>query len=423
MIENNTRDMTEIPQKDFGGRVKNKEDGYSQSRRRWQYNRPLITGVIVAVSIAVLAVVLLLANRFDKDSGVAANGTESNGIAGTTSTIRIEIPFFAQEQYLVGTGVIAYMESDLSENVSTVLGEYRSSQRMDVGYPVTLKFDITGMPAGYQVAGLRVEVSENTAFDAPRVIPLSVEDRSVSIYHLKTGMQYYFRIIVTVSDGSEVFAQGTFKTAATPRILSIEGIANARDFGGWKTTSGKTVRQGVLYRGSEMDANVEDYFQITEAGKDVMLNVLGVKTELDLRWNVPTDALGEKAEHRRYATVMYLELFEEENREKVRVLFSDLADPNVYPAYIHCTYGLDRTGTICTLLGLLLGMREEDVIRAHELSALYIGGANTESLEEFIAELNKWEGETLMEKVESYLFSVGVTQAEIDSIREIFLTD
>ena len=172
-----------------------------------------------------------------------------------------------------------------------------------------------------------------------------------------------------------------------------------------------------------MDGNTEESYQITDEGKDVLLNTLGVRTELDLRWNVQANALGDAAEHRRYATAMYTELFEEENREKVRVLFSDMADPSIYPAYIHCTYGWDRTGTICTLLGFLLGMSEEDVIREQELTALCHGGSNVEQLEEFIAVIKSWEGDTMAQKVEIYLLSVGVTQNEIDSIREIFLED
>ena len=33
-----------------------------------------------------------------------------------------------------------------------------------------------------------------------------------------------------------------------------------------------------------------------------------------------------------------------------------------YPIYMHCTYGMDRTGTMCYLLGALLGMSEEDIV-------------------------------------------------------------
>lgn len=399
--------------------VKNSASQFAQSLR---YNRPLMTGILVAVLLCILGVVLLIAGRMDRTAGSAPVDSSSN-VSGTTSSIRIEIPFFAQEQYLVGRGVIAYMESDLSEDVAKVLGEYRTSQRMDTGYPVVLYFDITGMPIGYMVSALRVEVSEDTAFENPRVIPLQTEDRSVSIYHLKTGTQYYFRIVVTVSNGSEVFAQGSFKTADTPRILSIDGIANVRDLGGWKTTTGKTIKQGLLYRGSEMDAQTEAAYQITEKGKDAMLNALGIKTEIDLRWNVQTEPLGETVTKKTFAISMYTKMFEEESSQRLRKLIAELADPSIYPAYIHCTYGWDRTGTVITVLGLLLGMSEEDVIREQELSALCHGGSNTDSLEEFLALLEQWEGNNLTEKVENYLFSLGVTQEEIDSIRQIFLTE
>lgn len=386
-----------------------------------RYNRPLINGILIVLLLAVLAAVLLIAGRFDRNAGQV--DVQSGSIDGTTSTIRIEIPFFDKEQYLVGRGVIAYMESDLSEDVGMVLGEYRTSQPMDAGYPVILNFDITGMPAGYTVSALRVEVSEDTAFTAPRVIPLNVEDRSTSIYHLKTGTRYYFRIILTVSDGSEVFAQGTFQTADTPRILSIDGISNVRDLGGWNTIYGKKIRQGMIYRGSEMDGQTEESYRITESGKDVMLNVLGIKTEIDLRWNVPTEALGETVTKKTYAISMYNKLFEAESSERLRGLISELANPDIYPVYIHCSYGWDRTGTVVTVLGLLLGMEEEDIIREQELSALCHGGSNVEELEEFLSAIEQFPGNNLTEKVENYLLSLGVTREEIQSIRQILLTE
>ncbi len=400
--------------------VRGRRDDYY---RQWQYNRPLITGVLIAVSLAALIAVLLLAKRFDSTSGRNKQSGSSGTIAGTISTIRLELPFFSEPAYLIGTGAVAYMESDLAMDVSEVLAPHRTGQRLDAGYGVTLDFDITGMPAGYQVDAIRVEVSENTAFDAPRVFPLSKEDRSVSVSYLKTGTQYYYRVILTVSDGSEVFGQGVFRTADTPRLLSVEGISNVRDFGAWKTESGKTIRQGLLYRGSELDGVTDEACLLTESGKDVLLNILNVKTQLDLRWNVQMEPLAGGAEHRSYGTAAYTELLLEENNKKVRALFADLADPGIYPAYIHCTHGCNQTGTVCSLLGLLLGMSREDVIRAHELSALSVGNPNTESLEAMIAELEKREGETLAQKTENYLLSVGVTQQQIDSIRQIFLTD
>lgn len=389
---------------------------------RWRYDYPWLTGVLIAVLIAALLGVFLLARRFDSTSGVVDRSQSGQAVSDTSSAIRIEIPFFGQEQYLVGSAVLGYMDSALTEDVNTVLAGYSNDQDRSAAYPVTLRFDITGMPTGYTLTGLRAEVSENTAFDSPRVIPLGTEDREVSIYHLKTGTTYWFRIVLTVSDGSEVFTQGTFRTADTPRLVNIDGVVNTRDFGGWKTADGKTVRQGLLYRGSEMDGNSDEKCLISETGKGTMLNVLKVKTQLDLRWNVQDNPLGDGVEHRSYSTATYSQIFTEDGSKNLRKLFTDLADPSIYPAYIHCTHGTHQTGTACALLGLLLGMSQEDVIRAYELSALYQSGSvSTAELEEMIAKLDALEGDSLMKKTENYLLSIGVTAEQISSIRSIFL--
>ena len=76
-----------------------------------------------------------------------------------------------------------------------------------------------------------------------------------------------------------------------------------------------------------------------------------------------------------------------------------------------------------TVLGLLLGMEEEDIIREQELSALCHGGSNVEELEEFLSAIEQFPGNNLTEKVENYLLSLGVTREEIQSIRQILLTE
>ena len=87
---------------------------------------------------------------------------------------------------------------------------------------------------------------------------------------------------------------------------------------------------------------------------------------------------------------------------------------------MHCTYGRDRTGTICCLLEALLGVSEEDLWREYQLSALdekYLDS----SFDRFMVALDNLEGDTLQQKTENYLLSIGVTAEEIASIREIFL--
>ena len=53
-----------------------------------------------------------------------------------------------------------------------------------------------------------------------------------------------------------------------------------RDVGGAITPEGKAVRQGLLYRGSEMNSHLT----ITEEGLNNMREVLKINTQLDIRY-------------------------------------------------------------------------------------------------------------------------------------------
>ena len=65
----------------------------------------------------------------------------------------------------------------------------------------------------------------------------------------------------------------------------------------------------------------------------------------------------------------------------------------------------------------------DPVTGEQELSALCHGGSNVEALESFLAIIEQWEGDNLTQKVENYLLSLGVTKEEIQSIRQILLTE
>ena len=74
-------------------------------------------------------------------------------------------------------------------------------------------------------------------------------------------------------------------------------------------------------------------------------------------------------------------------------------------------------------------MSKEDLIRDYELSAFYYNYAHVNrntntggTILDLIDGLEEgYAGETFADKVEKFLLSIGVTQAEIDSIRNIFL--
>jgi hypothetical protein len=282
------------------------------------------------------------------------------------------------------------------------------------------------VPKNCSVQFVTLTVSECKDDTASKTIKLGGDATSAQLKFLKTGTQYDYRLTFRLSNAVETTVSGTLRTAATPRILNIGGLVNVRDIGGWKTVDGKRIRQGLLYRGSEMDGAVHAEYRITENGISDMLTVLGIRSDIDLRTALgesARSALGANVNYLSYTFPAYTGIFSTDYRSEICRVFADLAKPEIYPAYLHCTYGMDRTGTAYYLLEALLGVAEEDLIRDYELSGLVHTGLTRENLIGMVAQLNTFEGDTLQQKVEHYLLDIGVTQQQISSIRHILLED
>ena len=91
--------------------------------------------------------------------------------------------------------------------------------------------------------------------------------------------------------------------------------------------------------------------------------------------------------------------------------------------YLHCTWGRDRTGTVVLLLQGLLNVSEEDLLEEYRLTGYVTPAVATNNkMDTVFLQLGGYEGDTLQEKIISYLTTdIGVTQEEIDSIQSIFL--
>jgi protein tyrosine/serine phosphatase len=105
----------------------------------------------------------------------------------------------------------------------------------------------------------------------------------------------------------------------------------------------------------------------------------------------------------------------------MRAIFADLADKDNYPIYMNDTYGIDQVGTVCYILEAALGMNDDDLIREYRLSILINQGLHTEQMNVFLEQFSKLKGDTRQEKAETYLRHIGVSDAQVEAIRDILL--
>ena len=167
-------------------------------------------------------------------------------------------------------------------------------------------------------------------------------------------------------------------------FLDTQGIHNFRDYGGWQTQSGGTVRTGLLYRsGHHVEATDEDLAAIAP---------LGIHTVIDLRGESERSAHpcrrvegfdgevvfyeGETTSsppHRDIEPEMTASDFA---RERMLAVYTRMPDNpamiDMFGRYltilaeregaslVHCFAGKDRTGIAATLVLHILGVSEAD---------------------------------------------------------------
>lgn len=390
------------------------QDGYHghhrrrRKRKKFDINSKAGWGILVGVCVLFVALIVYLQ---------AWKSEVSNRPTPDVTSDKLTVEVVNPEGLLVKSSVQKYLLMDIlnPENADKLPSFFADDEgRPDAQVPVSLKVYVReGTAILY-----KIELADNDLFMNARVSYIEDSSGKYDFEYLCTNTTYYYRVTVYMKEGTEVTA-GRFKTADTPRVLSVDGLSNVRDIGNWNTDSGKRIKQGLLIRGTEMDGAVESEYLLTGEGMTDMLEVLGIKTDMDLRSKTyaSKDALGALVEHKYYDMVQYDGIFTDAGKERVRAVFADLAEPDNYPIYLHCTYGLDRTGTVCYLLEALLGVSRGDCLRDYGLSNR-MPIASIQIIEEG---LGAYDGETLREQAEAYLLSCGVSEYQIKSIRNIFL--
>ena len=272
---------------------------------------------------------------------------------------------------------------------------------------------------------------------------LNEYDRSNGFnFYIRT--KYYWKVeaIIDEADGSTISVTSetsSFTTLDGPRTLYVSGVANVRDLGG-KDCEGGVLRQGILFRCGRFNSNYTKAASISATGKKTMLEELGIKSEIDLRAGekngvyqngFPTD--GSEAAYSwidksvKYyfcpGTYSSTILSEAQGKTMIKNAFTVLADPDNYPVVFHCSIGTDRTGMVAFLTEGICGCSYEDMERDYLFSNFgNIGSSRAEStLKTVTSPITAMQGSTIQEKCVNYLLSCGITQEQIDSIKNILI--
>ncbi len=264
----------------------------------------------------------------------------------------------------------------------------------------------------------KVELAETEDFSACRIY--QTNQTKIEVTNLKIGQTYFWRV-----NGGKANRFTTQNRGF--RFIEIDGIPNVRDLGGG------CIRQGLLYRGAELDWE----YKITEQGKKTFAEELGIQTQLNLRQEMQSErTLSVVGNGVRFACLPYRpynEVFLAEHRENICRIFDFLAQKEHYPIYFHCRGGADRTGMLALYLRALAGDSEEDIFMDYELTSLsnYHGGANegvpvvfrnrnNEYFMAFLANLKEVTGqETLQNMVYVFLMDCGISEQTIQQVLQI----
>lgn len=327
--------------------------------------------------------------------------------------------------------VVVLVNEDMADFIASyaigISNEYVTKTDNFAPVGVELSWTAEGAPTEYLVS-----VATDKDFSDKKTYVVS--ENTLTLQDLFVNYTYYWKVTAKYETEEKTSKYFIFSTADTPRTIEIEGVSNTRDIGGKITTSGKKVKQGMAFRGAYLD-------EIKPAGKVKALETYGIKTDLDLRKAAEGTAgkgspLGETVRYINYSCPYYwggtTGIDNPKNYENLANAIRVFANEANYPVFFHCSVGRDRTSMVAMLIEGLLGVSEDDIFMDYETSAFsYRGTLDGTSMTHmvntfqttYVNLLIKSEESDFQAACETYLLSIGVTQAEIDSIRSILLED
>ncbi len=348
---------------------------------------------------------------------------KSSGYSGMVAGVRFALSDLGAE-VSIHTPLQEQMIAEIYEAPAdnSFLYYVQGAEELSSPLPVTLTW--TAEPAESYV----VAISKNKNM-TDAVFAQATTDNAMEIYNLEIGMTYYWTVTACTGDQQVVSDTASFTIDSYgPRNLYIDGITNVRDVGGWKTADGGSVKQGMIYRCGRLNESsiAEMNIEITDSGIHAFKDVLGVKTELDIRGdeeaaNITQSPMGKDVNYIRIPMGFEGDIIQS-NAEQIKQVFAVLGQEENYPLCIHCNIGTDRTGLLCFLVNALLGVSETDLVLDYTFSNFgNIGGGRgaEQILDVYLPVLQAVQGDSLSKKTYNFLLDLGVEKTDLNAVISI----
>lgn len=225
---------------------------------------------------------------------------------------------------------------------------------------------------------------------------------------------------------------GAFTTRdETPRLLRdpdpAQNVTGIRDLGGRIGLNGRRLRQNRIFRSSRLNGpeSMDENF-ITDANRSWWRDTLAIRTDLDLRSD------GEVGVWRttpipnatwRHVSAAAYESFVR-NPAAFKSCFDLFLDEANYPLVFHCVAGQDRTGCLAFVLETLLGVDADECLKDWEANAFRnadVEWNHEKYIDKFIASFDVESGDTLSERIVSWVRRQGYSEEQLNAFRELML--
>ena len=308
-------------------------------------------------------------------------------------------------------------------------------------YPIKLSWTDDGSFSGAKV---KFWSTEDASDVREADVAIANGKASAELANLYRARKYRVQVV----NGSAVSQGFEFKTGDYPRTITMGGVHNVRDIGGYVTSYGVRTNQGLMYRGYYIDDKSGGHgVNYSEEVQKVQEEVMKIGLELDLQKSSETNGRTASAlnseiapcDYKCRTLISYENFLGQESYQNLPEVIHDVANSDEKHIYFHCWGGADRTGMLAFFINALCGVSYTDLIEDFELTTqtnnkrCHMHNSSSAHYPKFMkAFLLDWADfdpeKTVNENIERWLLEVPtdkdgnhVDPDDVERIREIML--